>query len=105
MKALEMLKDSVSVSKRADKFVVSIKRNIQKDVIDALTTKKEKIEDDLFELGTFQLETDANKGLRALTKEECEVRFKRIIDLEYQLRLTDLELKFKQESFDKYFKD
>ena len=35
MKALELLKTNTGVAERADNYVSSIKRNIQRDVIDA----------------------------------------------------------------------
>ncbi len=103
VKALELLKSNKSVSERAENYIVSVKRNIQRDVIDALIQKKEAMEDELFELTNFQLETDANRGFQAMTKETVEARFKKVIDLEYKLKLVELELKTKQESFDKYF--
>lgn len=105
MKALELLKSNKSVSERAENYAVAVKRNIQRDVIDTLVAKKESIEDELFELTNFNLETDLNAGQHAMTKESVESRFKRIIDLEYRLKLTQLELTTKQESFDKYFGD
>ena len=61
------------------------------------------MEDELFELTNFNLETDVNRGYQAMTKESVEARFKKVIEIEYKLRLIDLELKTKQESFDKYF--
>jgi hypothetical protein len=103
MKALELLKSNKSVAERAENYATSVKRNIQRDVIDQLVAKKEGIEDELFELTNFNLETDANRGYQAMTKEAVEQRFKKIIDLEYRLKLVELELKTKQESFDKYF--
>lgn len=105
MKALELLKSNKSVSERAENYVTSVKRNIQRDVIDTLTAKKESIEDELFELTNFNLETNLNSGIQAMTKESVEARFKKIIDLEYKLKLTELELKTKSESFNKYFGD
>ena len=104
-KALELLKTNKTVSERAEKYVASVKRNIQRDVIDALVSKVEKMEDELFELTNFNLETDVNRGYQEMTKEAVEARFKKIIDLEYQVKLTNLELTAKQESFDKYFTD
>ena len=103
MKALELLKSNKTVAERAENYATSVKRNIQRDVIDRLVAKKEEIEDELFELTNFNLETDANRGYQAMTKEAVEQRFKKIIDLEYKLKLVELELKTKQESFDKYF--
>ena len=103
--ALDLLKTNKSVSERAENYIVSVKRNIQRDVIDSLTSKKEAIEDELFELTNFQLETNINRGAVQMTKEAVENRFKKIIDLEYRLKLTGLELAAKQESFTKYFGD
>ena len=102
-KALELLKNNKTVKERAENYIVSVKRNIQRDVIDALVQKKEQMEDELFELTNFSLEMDANRGFEAMTKERVEDRFKRVIDLEYKLKLTNLELMTKQETFDKYF--
>ena len=105
VKALDLLKSNKSVSERAENYIVSVKRNIQRDVIDALTAKKESMEDELFELTNFNLETDVNKGYQQMTKESVEQRFKKVIDIEYKLKLASLELASKQESFDKYFAD
>ena len=102
-KALDLLKSNKSVSERAENYIISVKRNLQRDVIDALVQKKESMEDELFELTNFSLEMDANRGFEAMTKERVEDRFKRVIDLEYKLKLTNLELATKQETFDKYF--
>lgn len=102
-KALALLKSNKSVSERAENYAQSIKRNIQRDVIDALVTKKESIEDELFELQNFNLETNINAGQQVMTKDSCETRFKKIIELEYKLQILELELKVKQASFEKYF--
>ena len=103
MKALELLKTNTGVAERAENYVSAVKRNIQRDVIDALTAKKEKIDDELFELKNFSLETDANKCVIEMKREDVEKRFRKIIDLEYELKLVSLELTAKQESFEKYF--
>jgi hypothetical protein len=102
-KALDLLKSNKSVSERAENYIISVKRNLQRDIIDALVQKKEAMEDELFELTNFTLETNVNNGVQAMTKETIEARFKKVIDLEYKLKLTNLELATKQESFDKYF--
>ena len=105
VKALDLLKSNKTVSERAENYVTSVKRNIQRDVIDSITAKKEAMEDELFELTNFNLETDVNRGYQQMTKESVEARFKKIIDIEYKLKMTNLELIAKQESFDKYFGD
>ena len=101
--ALDMLKSNKTVTDRAENYFTSVKRNIQRDIIDSLTAKKEGMEDELFELTNFNLETDMNRGVQQMTKELVESRFKKIIDLEYKLKLINLELSAKQESFNKYF--
>jgi len=102
-KALQMLKTNTSVAERAENYVASVKRNIQRDVIDTLTARKEKITDELFEAQNFSLQTDLNKGLVELKRDDIEKRFRQIIDLEYELKLVSLELTAKQEAFEKYF--
>lgn len=101
--ALSLMEKNKSVKERAAAYFESVRRNIQRDVIDKLIGDKEKIEDELFELTNFTLDTNLNAGLRQMTKEDCETRFKKVIELEYQLELVSLELKAKQDSFDKYF--
>lgn len=103
VKALELLKSNKTVAERAENYITAVKRNIQRDVIDKLTAKIESIEDQLFELTNFNLETDVNKGFEMMTKDTVEARFKKIIELEYELTLCTLELATKQKSFDKYF--
>ena len=105
VKALEMLKNSKSIGERAENYIVSAKRNIQRDVIDAIISRKEAMEDKLFDLSDFTLETNGliNAGVERMNKDAVENRFKQIIDLEYQLKLLKLELETKQASFSKYF--
>jgi hypothetical protein len=103
VKALEMLKNSKSIGERAENYIVSAKRNIQRDIIDAIISKKEAMEDKLFDLSDFTLETNLNAGVERMDKDAVEKRFTHIIDLEYQLKLLKLELETKQESFNKYF--
>jgi hypothetical protein len=103
MKALSLLKENKSTKDRAVNYATSVKRNIQRDMIDVLISSKESIEDQLFELTDFTLDTDLNRGLAKITRNEVQDRFTKIINLEYELKFVDLELTAKQESFDKYF--
>lgn len=104
-KALELMKANKSVEERSDAYVVSIERDLRKEMIDTLIEKQEKIADQMFELTNFTLDTDANKGLAQMSKEVCKDRFKKIINLEYEATLIAAELKVRQASFDKYFKE
>jgi hypothetical protein len=102
-KALELLKTNKTVAERAENYATSMKRNIQRDVIDTLVAKKEKYEDEIFELSNFTLDTNINRGVSQMTKEDCEARFKKLIQIEFELTLLNIELKAKTESFNKYF--
>jgi len=42
MKALDLLKSNKSVKDRAGNYAASVKRNIQRDILDELTASKEK---------------------------------------------------------------
>ena len=102
-KALTLLETNKTVKERAGKYVERIKKSISLEVIDTLKEKIEKIDDQIFDLENFSLETNLNKGLKQLTKEDCENRFKEIINLEYKKKLLSLELEAKTQAFNKYF--
>lgn len=102
---MALLMNNKAVGERAESYYTSIKRSTQRDVIDALQAKKEAFEDKLFELKDFTLDTDKNKGMHRMTKEDCEARFKEIIETEYKLELLTRELEIKSASFNKYFGD
>lgn len=102
-KALTLMKMNRSVEQRADQYSVSISRNIKRDVIDKLTEQIEAIDDQIFELENFSLDTDHNKGVQMMTRDDAEVRFKKIIDLEFKREMLSLELKVKEKTFNKYF--
>lgn len=101
--ALVLMEKNKSVKERAQSYFDSIKRNLQRDIIDKLVEKKEKLTDRIFELSTFSLETNLNSGISAVTRDTCESRLKSLIEAEYELELVTLELKSKQEIYDKYF--
>ena len=61
MKALELLKSNKTVSERAENYATAVKRNIQRDVIDTLTAKKEGIEDELINIPTPSSSLPADK--------------------------------------------
>jgi hypothetical protein len=46
VKALDLLKSNKTVSERAENYIVSVKRNIQRDVIDSITARKEALVND-----------------------------------------------------------
>lgn len=101
--AYTLMQKNRSVKERASSYFTSVKRNIERDVINTLIAEKEAIEDKIFELTNFNLVTDKNAGMQMMTKDECEQRFKTLIELEYQLVVKELELTVKTQSFNKYF--
>lgn len=104
-KALEIMRKAQSVEKRAGKFAVTIARNLQKEMIDTLVDQKEKLEDEIESVLDFSLVTDLNHGLKTITREEAERRFKTAMEKGYQLKLLKVELKVKRKLFKKYFDD
>ena len=102
-KALETMVNVPLIKERADKFFVTIKRNLQKEILDPLITQREKLEDDIASVLDFSLNTDINRGLTPITREKCQERFKTSITLQYELNLLNMEIAQKQIIFDELF--
>lgn len=102
-KALTLLRTNKTVNERAEKYTERIRKSLSLKIIDSLKEKIEKIDDKIFDLENFSLETNLNKGMKQLTKEDCEARFEEIIDLSFNKKVLELELAAKQEAFDAYF--
>ena len=105
MKAVKMVQTNITVKKRADEYVKTIKRNIQKKIIDKLTEQIEEIDDKIFSALDFTIETNLNSGQSAISREECERKFSYAINAEFDREMLVKELAIKQASFDKYFKE
>jgi ectoine hydroxylase-related dioxygenase (phytanoyl-CoA dioxygenase family) len=103
MKALEILEKNQSTKERAKTFIESIRRNLEKKIIDTLQEKIEAIEDKIYGLLDMSLNTDLNKGVETVTRDQAEARFSKVIELEYELELLNRELEIKRKSFDNYF--
>lgn len=104
-KATILLKNNKSVIERADKYTERISKTLEIEILDNLEEQIEKINDEIFDLENMSLETNLNKGIRTLTKEDIEDRFRKIIHLSYRKDLLSAELKSKRATFDFYFKD
>ena len=101
--AYSLLEKNKTVKERAEFYHSSIQRNLQRLVIDSLIERRDSLQDELFDKSNFSLDTNLNAGQRTMTKEDCENRFKCIMDIEYELELVNLELESKQAIFKKYF--
>lgn len=104
-KALELLKKAPTVEQRASQFMPRIKKSIQTTVLDPLQETIDELESQKFELMTFSLDTDINKGQGIMSKDECQRRFVEYMDAGYKQDLAAAELKSKQKSFDEMFTD
>lgn len=102
-KAHTLLASMKSVAERADKYADRIKKSLSISIIDNLQERIEKIDDKIFDLENFALETNLNKGMVQLTKEDCEKRFASIIDLKFEQSLLQAELDAKKVAFDELF--
>lgn len=102
-KALDIMRESVPINKKAEDYFKTIKRNLQKQVLDVLIDKKEHLEDTLASYLDFSLDVNINKGINPITREEAEKRFGKALEIEYELTLVTIELKTKQDIYDKYF--
>lgn len=103
MKALEMLKTEKSITEVAENYVASIKRELQREVIDALQKKKEAFDDEKFKLQNFSLQTNLNAGTTIMSREECQARFKRLIEVDFEIEMLELEIESKKKAFETYF--
>lgn len=101
--ALQMLQTRKSTSERANHYYTSTKRDLRLDVIVPLERKKEELENKIFDLENFDLETDRNAGRTAMTQAEVQKRFKDLIEARYELTLVSLELEAKEKIFNEYF--
>lgn len=97
--ALGMLQKNKTVKERAEKYVGRIKKSLDISKIQSLEEKIERLYDKIFDLENFSLETNLNKGMEQLTKEDCEKRFSEIIDLSFEKALLERELEIKKEVF------
>lgn len=102
-KALELLTSNKTVKERAVVYSDRIKTTLNNKIIVSLEEKIENIEDKIFDLENFSLETNVNKGLKQLTKEDCQERFEQIIELSYEKDLLQAELDSKKATFIAYF--
>ncbi len=105
MKALSLLESNKTTKEKASSYVVSIARSLKRNVLETLQDKIDKLKDENFDLENFALDTDLNKNLRQMTKEDCELRFKKLIDNQFEIEMLELELASKTKVFNTYFNE
>lgn len=103
VKALDLLKTNKTVAERAEKYVSRIGESLKIKMIVPLKEQIAKIEDEIFDLENFSLDTNLNKGLKQMTKEDCEQRFETIIQKTFEKEILELELRTKTEKFEELF--
>lgn len=102
-KAEKLLKKEANVDKKAEAFVESAVRNIQKSFLDTLKDRRDNLQDKIASKLDFTLVVDLNKGQSPVTREEAERRFETALEAQYELKLVNIELETKQALFDDFF--
>lgn len=104
-KITNLLKNSKSVSDRAEKYGERIATSLKIKILNTLEEKIEKIDDEIFDLENISLDVNINKGQKAFTKEEIEERFEKIINLNFERDVLQAELDSKKKAYDNYFSE
>jgi D-Tyr-tRNAtyr deacylase len=102
-KALNLLQSNKTLAQRASEVIERIKKDTELTYVDTLQRKRDNLSDQIADLSNFSLETNLNRGQMALSIEESKARFTTIMELEYELKLTEQELKVKTGIFNDYF--
>ena len=102
-KALELLMKSKTVDQRASQFLQIAKEDIHLDLIKPLERKLVEIDNKIFELEDFTLETNLNKNMKRMSAEDIKSSFTQIIKLGYERDLVEAELSSMKARYDHYF--
>lgn len=102
-KAIDIMKRSDSVATRAVKYNRIIRRNLKKSILDPLNDQKDALEDKIENLKDFSLDTNLNAGVKRIDREDCEKRFKDLIQARYDLSMLKLEIEEKTSIFKELF--
>lgn len=98
-----LLTSSKTVSDRAEQYAERIAKTLNLEFIENPKEEIAKLQDKIFDLEDFSLDTDKNKGQERLTKEDCEERFRLLFQTKKRVKLLELELKIFQEIYNDYF--
>lgn len=101
-KAKALLGKVKSGTEKATKYYDRIRTSLKMNLLEQ-KEKINKINDQIYDLEEFQLETNINKGQSALTKEECENKFKEIFEAKKNYELSKLEYDLSVKTFEEYF--
>ena len=103
-RAESLLLSGQKVSERASKYAERVAKSLELKLITSLEEEIEEKNDKILDLENFSLETDLNKGIKPLTKEEVEANFKTIIELTFERDLLEAKLNSYKKAYDYYFK-
>jgi hypothetical protein len=102
-KAQQLMQTVVGIATLSERFFGSISKELQREILDELDSKKTKLENEIFDLLNLNLATNLNLGQTQMTQEEVKRRFATAIELEYGLALLEAEIEVKTASYNKYF--
>lgn len=101
-KALTLLSTVKTGKEKAEQYFPRIKNSLWIKLIN-FKESIDSIKDQISDLENFSLDTNINKGIVAMDKDECEKRFSSILDKKFELSLLEAEYKAKKETFEEYF--
>ena len=102
-KLISQLQEVPNIKDRAKSFNESIKDHLKTNILDPCRSKITTLEDEKFELSNFTMDTNLNSGNLAVTREDTKKRYERIMRINHELKLLNLELESYQETYNEWF--
>lgn len=98
-----LLAKNTSNKELVNQYADSLECDVQFETLEPLYAKERKFKSEKFELEQFRLETDMNRGITAMTYEQCKTNVRRLIQIEFELSLIRKEIEYKQIAYNKLF--
>ena len=102
-KALNLLKKSKRTSERAKSYMETLGRNMKRNHIEGLEDQIRGLQEKVFDLETFNLNTNVNSGKVAMTREQVESNFNLIFNLQQEIKILEETLALNVEIYNEYF--
>ena len=102
-KALNLLKRSKRTNERANSYMETLGRNMKRTHIEGVEDQIRSLQEKVFDLETFNLNTNVNSGKVAMTREQVENNFNRIFELQQEIKILQETLALNVEIYNEYF--
>lgn len=104
--AFNLMSTRTSVKEKATHYSKRIGQSIKTTVLDKLeeliAVKKDRI---VYLEQSISLETDKNRDIHALSKEDIQRNLEEVMDLEVEISVLEQKLTIKEKAYARYFKD